>query len=223
MEQSAPPFEFMQCVSILRSTGRKARTLTELRDIIAEISETCIYHHVQQYFLKQRILEYTNDFAHWAGESLEERALAEAFCVIDPYDFNSIADLRKRLIEVIDQYLWRFPEPRPAMAGEEFCFNDTVELVFPVGVTAKNLAEFLIAVRFVDEKSIYYHFYAARMRLARHIDDFSEWIEKGFRKLGLARRIGAVDPFMHTIEGIRQHIIEEVEREVEKDMAEAVS
>ncbi|MBI5408155.1 MAG: hypothetical protein HZA14_02165 [Nitrospirae bacterium] len=71
------PFEFKQCVSILKSTGRKAGTLRKLREVISSVSDESIFHHTYQYFLKGHILEYTNDFAHWTGESLEERALAE--------------------------------------------------------------------------------------------------------------------------------------------------
>ena len=34
----------------------------------------------------------------------------------------------------------------------------------------------------------------------------------------LAETIRAIDPFMHATEGIRQHIIETVEKQVKKDM-----
>lgn len=212
------PFEFKQCISILKSTGKKAKNLQELKDIIAVISDECIFHHTYQYFLKGHILEYANDFAHWASESLEERALAEYLSNIDPYDFKNINDLRKELIEVINDYLKRFPEPREAMAGDEFYFNETVTLIFPVGIRAKNLAEFLTAIKYIDSVSIYYHFYEARIRLGRGIDDFSRWMEDYFGKKELAERIRAIDPFMHTIEEIREHIVGAVEEEVKRDM-----
>ena len=80
----AAPFEFKACASILKSTGKKAKNLRELRDIIAVVGDGSIFHHTYQYFLKGRIFEYTNDFAHWAGESLEERALSEHLSNIDP-------------------------------------------------------------------------------------------------------------------------------------------
>jgi len=67
-EELERPFDFRQCVSIIRSTGEKAEDLKELREIIARVSDDSIFHHTYQYFLKQHILEYTNDFAHWAGE-----------------------------------------------------------------------------------------------------------------------------------------------------------
>jgi hypothetical protein len=218
LEEIIEPFEFRQCIGILKSTGKNAKNIKELRDLIATVSDECIFHHTYQYFLKEHILEYTNDLAHWAGENLEESALSERLSNIDPYEFKNISDLRKQLIHVIDDYLKRFPEPREAIPGDEFYFNETVTLIFPVGTRAKNLAEFLTAIKFVDSDCIYYHFYEARIRLGSGIDDFSRWIEDVFGKKDLAEKIRAIDPFMHTIEEIRGHIVEAVEEEVRKDM-----
>jgi hypothetical protein len=212
------PFKFKQCVSLLESTGKKAKDLRELRDGIAAVSDECIFHHTYQYFLKGHILEYTNDFAHWAGEGLEERALAEQLSNIDPYDFKHIADLRSILLNVIRGYLKKFPEPRKAMTGDEFCFNETVTFIFPAGVRAQNLAEFLTALKYIDTASVYYHFYEARTRLGGGTDDFSRWIEDVFEKKELANRIRSIDPFMHSLESIKKHIIEAVEEEVRTDM-----
>jgi hypothetical protein len=211
-------FEFMQCVSLLKATGKKAGSLRELRDGIEGASDESIFHHTYQYFLKGHILEYTNDFAQWAGESIEENALSEGLSNIDLYAFKDISSLRKELIKVIDGYLDLFPEPREAIPTDEFYFNETVTFVFPVGIRARNLAEFLTALRYIDTACIYYHFYEARMRLGGGIDDFSRWVEEVFGKEDLAGRIRSIDPFMHTLDEIKNHIIEEVEEEVRKDM-----
>ncbi len=212
------PFEFRQCISILKSTGRKAVNLRQLREIIAAVSDDSIFHHTYQYFLKEHILEYTNDFAQWAGEGLEERALAEQLSNIDPYACGSTSEVRAALVAVIDSYLEGFPEPRDALPGEEFFFNETVTFVFPVGVWAKNLAEFLIALKFIDNGCIYYHFYEARTRVAGGVDDFSRWIEDALLKSELAEKVRAIDPFMHTTKEIREHISEMILEEVNADM-----
>ena len=218
MEEIGIRFEFKECVNILKSTGRKAKTLRELRNVISVVSEDSIFHHTYQYFLKERVLEYTNDFAHWAGESLEERSLAERLSNIDPYDSDDIDGVRRSLLSVIDAYLEEFPEPREAMPNDAFYFNETLSIVFPVGLKARNLAEFLMAMKFLNPGCIYYHFYEARTRVRDGVDDFSKWIEDVIGKPGLAGRLRAIDPFMHDIEGIRQHIIEFVEEEVRNDM-----
>jgi hypothetical protein len=104
------------------------------------------------------------------------------------------------------------------MPGKEFYFNETVTLIFPEGIRARNLAEFLTAIKHVDADSIYYHFYEARIRLGSGVDDFSRWIEDVFGKTELAEKIRGIDPFMHNIEGIREHLVEAIEEEVRKDM-----
>jgi len=212
------PFEFKECISLIKSTGKKARTLRELRELIALVGDESIYYHTCQYYLRRQILEYNNDFAHWAGEGLGERALSEYFSNVDPFLFKDVADLRKVLLNVIDDYLERFPEPREVMPGNEFYFNEAIILVFRAGLRASNLAEFLIAVKFIDAPSVYYHFYEARMRLRTGVDDFSKWVEDGLGRKDLAAKIRNIDPQMHTLDGIREHLSELVEGEVKKDM-----
>jgi len=221
LEQIVPtPFEFKHCTNLLKSIGQKASNIHELREIISTVSSESIFHHSYQYFLKGHVLEYTNDFAHWAGESLEERALAERLANIDPYVFSEMDSVRAEFLRVIDDYIEQFPEPRAAMPGEEFFFNETIALVFPVGVRARNLAEFLIAIKYVDAGAIYYHFYEARTRLGGESDDFSKWFEESLDKAALASRVRAIDPFMHNIEGIRTHLAAMVEDELRHDMEE---
>ncbi len=218
MEPINNAFEFRQCIGLTKSTGQRARTLRELRDLIATVSEESIFHHTYQYFLKGHNLEYTNDFGYWAGESLEERALSEYISNIDTFAFKDINDLRTEILGQIDTYLATFPEPREAMPGDEFYFNETVSFIFPIGMRARNLAEFLMAIRHVDPGCIYYHFYLARKRLDQDSGDFAMWIKDTLKKDGLAARIASIDPFMLNIEKIRYDIIEYVEEEVHKDM-----
>ncbi len=218
MAEIIEPFEFKQCTSLSKSTGAKAVSLRALGARLSSVSDESIFHHTYQYFLKGHILEYTNDFAHWAGESLEERALAEHLSNIDPYDFKNISDLRKELIRVIHVYLENFPDPREAQPGNEFYFTETITIIYPVGIRAKNLAEFLTAMKYIDIGSIYYHFFEARTRLGGETDDFSKWILDGFGKKGLAEKIRAIDPFMHNLEGIKTHLVEAIEEEVKRDM-----
>ncbi len=213
-------FEFKQCITMVKATGKKARNLRELRDALAAVSGRSIFHHTYQYFLKGHILEYTNDFAQWAGESLEERALAEQLSNIDPYDFHDIEELRKALVNVVDDYLRQFPEPRDAMPGDEFFFNETVTIVFPADVRARNLAELLMAIKYIDSSSLYYHFFDARQRLGG-TDDFSAWFEGALGKSDLAKRVQTIDPFMHSLEGIRERIASAVEEELRRDMESA--
>ncbi|MDY0104856.1 MAG: DUF5752 family protein [Lentimicrobium sp.] len=222
MVLAVTPFEFKQCIGILKSTGKKARNVKELSNFIGSVSDECIFHHTYQYFLKEHVLEYTNDFAQWVGESLEERSLAEQLSNIDPYRFETIRDVRQEFQHVITGYMEGSPEPREARRGDEFYFNETVTLVFPVGIWVRNLAEFLMAMKVIERGSIYYHFYEARVRVKERVDDFSKWISDVLGENDLAMHIQSIDPFMHNVEEIRHYIGDAVEEWVRKDMERMV-
>jgi hypothetical protein len=214
-------FDFRDAVRVLKATGKKAETLRELRGLIAKVSDESIFHHTYQYFSKGHILEYTNDFAQWAGESLEEGALAELLSNIDPYSFPTVEGLRGELLRVIDYYIEHFPETRNVMPGDEFYFAETISFIFPVGVKAKNLAEFLMALKYIDAASIYYHFFEARMRLGQAVDDFSKWVDEVVGSKELAAKIQGIDPFMHNMEGIRGHLLKIIEDGLRQQMGAA--
>jgi hypothetical protein len=122
-----------------------------------------------------------------------------------------INELRGEVLKVMDYYIVNFPEPRDVMPGDEFYFNETISYVFPVGLRARNLAEFLIALKYIDSSSIYYHFYEARIRLRKEADDFSKWLDEVMEAKEIAANIRNIDPFMHNIEGIREHLISVLE------------
>ncbi len=211
-------FEFKQCVTIIKATGKMAKNIREFRDALAVVSEGSIFHHIYQYLLKGHMFEYTNDFSQWAGESLEERALAEQLSNVDPYDFENIETLRKELLQTVDDYLEKFPEPRNALPGDEFFFNETITLVFQAGVGVRNLAEFVMAIKYIDASSLYYHFFDARRRFEGKSNDFSQWFEEKLGKKDLAEKLRFIDPFMHNLEGIRTRIATACEEAVRQDM-----
>jgi hypothetical protein len=211
-------FDFRECILLLKSTGQKARDLRELRQVLAAVSDQSIYHHTYEYFVKDIGVEYTNDFAHWAGEFLEERSLAEQLSTIDPFSYRNVAEVRTELLLKIDAYLNQSPSPRAVWPGDEFCFNEAVSVIFPAGVRVRNLAEFFLAIKYIEPASIYYHFYEARIRLDEGRDDFSQWLEDVLKETELAASIRAIDPFMNNLEEIRDRLIQEVEQELKRDM-----
>lgn len=222
MPKSAPrsdkSFFFMDCVNVIKHTGIKAASLQELRNGIAQVSNESLFHHTCQYFMKGKIQEHTNDFSHWIVTSLEESTLAEQLSNIDPYSFTSMTALRKHFLSVIDRYRENFPEPRPALPDEAFFFNEAVTFIFPAGVKAKNLAEFLMAIKFVDSSSIYYHFYEARARLKAGTDDFSKWVSEVGKAPRIAEALRGIDPFMNNLENVREKIIAIMEDGIKLEM-----
>ncbi len=218
MIHAEEPFIFNKCIVIPKAIGKNAKNLEELREMIAEVKPASIYHHTYQCFLRSHIPEYTNDFAQWTGESLEARTLSEHLCIIDPYEFRDIEDLRKKLLEVIDDYRERFPGRGDVVPGNEFFFNEGITISSPAGMRVRNLIELQIAMKSLEKGSIYYHFYEARAR--NGVDDFSAWMLDALGKKQLASKIKAIDPFMHSTEEIRTHIIEAIDDELKREVEE---
>jgi hypothetical protein len=215
-------FYFMDIVNVIKHTGIKAATLTELKEGISKISKYSMFHHTCQFFIKGNIQEHTNDFSQWASTNLGERSLAEQLSNIDSYSFSSMDSLRKHILIVINKYLEDYPEPREVLSGEEFFFNEAVTFIFPAGLKARNLAELLMAIKHVDASSIYYHFYEARARLKKSSDDFSKWIEEVHKAPEIASKLRMIDPFMNNLETVRSQIIEVLEDGIKSQMGDVI-
>ena len=203
------PFVFCECTNLIQPTGKRAENARQLLSLIGKVEPGVIYHHTHQFFLKAsvEVPEYPNDFAVWAADVLEERALAEKFASLDLYAFTNVEEIRKGLVSTLKTYLAENPEPRAARPGDEFFFNDTVTLVLPVDPPVKTIGEFIRTLQFVGTSSIYFHFFESRMRMERPTDDFSGWIEGSLGLKKLAQRIRALDPYHYSLEGLRQEIL----------------
>ncbi len=222
VEGMDPPggrFVFRECRKIIMATGKKARNLAELAELAGQASANSIYHHTYEYFFSGHIVEYTNDFAQWVGTTLEARVLSENLSNIDPFRHSASLDsLREELLGSISRYVKKYGDPGNVLPGEEFYFQESVTVVFPAGFRALNLAEFLMAIRTVDQQSIYYHFYEGRSRVKGGIDDFSRWVDDTLGYKELALDIRSIDPFMHSIEGIRAHIANFIEKALREEI-----
>ncbi len=209
------PFRFYECTALVRMTGRRASDLIEFAEITRNVSPAAIFHHMHQYFLKPHIIlpEYPNDFAIWAADALEDKILAERLANLNPFEFTNIEDIRGELLRIITEHLKEYAAPRPVMKGKEFFFNEGITLVVETAFTADSFKEFLAALKEVHTSSIYFHFYEARLRLGKELDDFSRFFEdRGDLKCrNIACSIRSLDPYMYTTEMLRRKIIEIVE------------
>jgi hypothetical protein len=202
-------FTFFECTSLIQPTGRQARDLQGLLSMIRVADPGVIYHHTHQYYLKAavEVPEYPNDFAVWAAEALEERALAEKLGGLDLYASADLEEVRRTLIRIIESYLEENPSPRAVRAGDAFFFNDAVTLVLEAGPVANDLFTFKNALEVVGASSVYFHFFEARLRLRRPTDDFSFWLEEGLHRTDLAQRIRKLDPYQYSLESLRRQIL----------------
>jgi uncharacterized protein DUF5752 len=138
---------------------------------------------------------------------LQEEQLGERLAAIDTIQFTRLKALRDRIVEVIDAYLETRHELRTAPAGEEFHFMDAVSFVIPTGHEAHSLAEFADALRRVGSATIAFHLFEARLRVEADDNDFSRWLEIELHEPELAAAIRRLDPYTHTMEGLRQRLL----------------
>jgi len=124
-------FTFFECAGLLQPTGERARDLSELLSLIRTVEPGVIYHHTHQYYLKAavEVPEYPNDFAVWAAEYLEERALAEKLAGLDLYAYRDVEEVRRALIGIIEGYLRENPMPRPVRIGTRSTIQSSGELI----------------------------------------------------------------------------------------------
>lgn len=209
----ANKFQFFECFALIKMTGRKAADIIEFIEVLRTVSPEAIFHHMHQYFLKPHVIppEYPNDFAVWVSEFLGERSLAEGLANLNPYEFASIEDLRSAIIKTITDYLKSYPVVRKVLPGQEFFFNEGVTLVIPTGLEAEHMHEFVRMLKEVNNSSIYFHFYEARLRLGKKTDDFSLFLETCLECPSIALSIKKLDPYMYSTDELREKILKLME------------
>lgn len=208
------PFYFNTSAHLLRITREKATTLSEFRDALHVCPEGSIFQHAfrtlqEHHFIREG---FSNDFAHWALSACNEPSLAEALASVDVREFTSVAELRERFVEIVENFLGRSPAAGARAARETFyfCASDTV--IIPTTFVANTLREFAEGVRGVSLHSIHHHFIEARLRLKLMSNDFSQWLHEDMGLTDTARQLNRIDIYTVTLEDVREQIIRIVER-----------
>ena len=128
----------------------------------------------EHHFIRQG---FSNDFAHWRLFACNEPALAEQLASVDVREFTAIEGLRRRMVDILDEFLQQHPQsPRFASPAHEpfyFCASDIVVLPTPVLVLTR-CPGFVDGLNHVSVHSIHHHFIEARLRLHRMSNDFSQ-------------------------------------------------
>jgi hypothetical protein len=121
-------------------------------------------------------------------------------------EFTAIEGLRRRMLEIIDDFLQSHPKSgsRPATEPFYFCASDVV--VLPTKFAADTLPSFLDGINQVSVHSIHHHFIEARLRLHRMSNDFSNWLEQEVGLDQAADAIERIDIYTNTMEGVRLQI-----------------
>jgi hypothetical protein len=216
LQRAAEPFRFSSRLNLRELTGLKAKNLCELVSAIKTVPGSVIYHHTHHFLQQHQYLvpEPPNDFAYWVEVALGYKDLAEDLASINTCEYKSIRALRERIVAEIEDYLARVPASRDANEGEEFHFIKSISFVFPTAYAAYDLKEFREIVSSITIEAIYFHMFESRLRLERGVNDFSNWIRDELAGLELAGRIEQLDPYTHTMEGLRGKLVELVDEHI---------
>ena len=210
------PFYFYTSSNLVELTGEKANTLEELIGLLKRCSGSAIFYHVFQSYRERHfaIEKYHSDFAQWISNSLDEEALAERLGSLDVRDFTTIRGLREAMLQIIEDYLHKYPQSLDRQGKTPFFFCQSVSVVMPTKHIARGLEDFCRIIENIGIRSIHYHLIEARLRLGIHTNDFSHWLRDGLRKERLAQRIEGIDIYLHTLEEIRKMILHYIEEEM---------
>ncbi|MFH1542503.1 MAG: DUF5752 family protein [bacterium] len=208
-KRSEVPFKFFTSSSLIEITGNKAYHLKDFVKQLKQIDDSSLFYHIHHSFREYSFApgQYSNDFARWVGDDLEESRLAEKLAAIDVQEFTSLAQLRQRLVAIVEEHLENAIEIRKAPPGREFYFLRGTSIVMVTPYEAWTLDEFAKALDKVGMRSLYFHFFDSRLRLNRPTNDFSVWIERELGEKAIADKINKLDPYFVTMDQLKEKII----------------
>ncbi len=177
---SVRPFKIKDCALVVRMADvRPAYNLRELYDRIRSCSSDSIYHHFCETPLRASFDDpaFRNDFAVWSHRALNDEILAERLGILDPYDFEDMEELRRIVLDMIDDRLSEITHVPWAKSGQEFHFLQALTVVFDTGRRIEDPVELPQAISRMTTSSLYYHFLEARRRVEGRLDDFTAWLQ----------------------------------------------
>ena len=203
------PFAFCTERRLVALTALTAANLDQLLRNLHDVPGSSIFYHTHHMYLAHHFETpvFSNDFALWAAEALQEEALGEKLAAIDLLSFTSIRDLREAIIAAIELHIGENGRRmRECPPGNEFRFCRSKSFIMPTGLIAHDPREFFEVLPQVSNVSVFFHFFEARLRLGRPTNDFSLWLD--WRGEGaLAKMIDAMDPYSMTLDEFKARII----------------
>lgn len=209
MKEAKIPFQFLGCVELLESLGRKAQDERELIEQLEQVPVGSIFYHTFGFFLRHRffVAPYANDFATWAVLHVRDRVLGERLAVVDPFELADLEQLREELISIVDDHLSGLSLVPRVVHGEPFYFVQSHIVEAPTGHQARTLSEFRNCLADVDASALYYHMVEARARRGRPSGDFGEWLRNSLDRADLADRVERMDLYVSSLERVRARFL----------------
>lgn len=193
--------------------GRKARNLSELLSGIQAVPESSVYYHTHRYLRQHHFLspEPPNDFAYWITQALNEPTLGERLSSVDIVQFRNLEELRNAFVEILQSHLEGTERLPSVPLGQEFHFMASRTYVLKTPYVARSIGEFRNLLEHVSINTLYFHIFEAKLRLEKGENDFSQWLRDQGKKI-LADQIAKLDPYTYTLEGLRNKLIQLVDK-----------
>jgi hypothetical protein len=188
--------------------GLRAKSVEGLLTGVTSVPDSSIYFHTHRFLQQHQFLspEPPNDFAYWTANILGDEALGERLWSVDTIRFNTISELRERLMAILESSLISKRRTGECGEGEEFHFMACRTFVLPTAYVASDLREFSQLLTKVSIGSVYFHMFDAKLRLKTGENDFSRWF-RGQGHTALADETRRLDPYSYTLDGLRQRIV----------------
>ena len=203
------PFAFTTEQRLVSLTGLQATNLEQLLEHLRKAPGSSIFYHTHHMYLSHHFETpwFSNDFALWVSEALQEEELGEKLAAIDLLSFSSIRDLREAIIGKVERRVSEDGRRRnECPKGDEFHFCRSKSFIFPTGLVAHDVAEFFRLLPFVTTASVFFHFFEARLRLGRPTNDFSAWLAWRGQE-DLAKAIEVIDPYTMTLDEFKDRLV----------------
>lgn len=204
------PFSMLDCGLARCATGRSCSNLRELLDAVRTVPEAVLEHHMLRCALDDHfeLYEFPNDLARWCWDTLGDRLLGEQIALIDPSRCGSLGNLRRAIVDVLEERLWsldRVPWCRP---GLELHLIESRLIAFDTGERLSHPAELPEAIARMPLRSLFYHVHEARRRTGGQTDDFSLWLEACSVEPALVAQLRAIDFYFLNLSQLRQALLD---------------
>ncbi|RKX24427.1 MAG: hypothetical protein DRP45_08215 [Candidatus Zixiibacteriota bacterium] len=208
------PFFMKDCALIARMAGiDTAINLREMRERLLHCPIESIFHHFCETVIRPTFddPEYRNDFAIWAARDLQDRVLAEQLGIINPYSFHDLEEVRRCVIDIIDDRLSEVTYIPWVKMDNDFRFMRAVTVVFDAGKQFELPEDLVAALPEMSLSSVYYHYVEARRRTENHKDDFTVWLSGfGSGTEGLIEALGCIDFYFMSLPELKACLVRAV-------------
>ncbi|MBI5060590.1 hypothetical protein HZB60_12525 [candidate division KSB1 bacterium] len=203
------PFRVKDCSLIALSTGKHARSLREFATHLQSVPIASVYHHFWGTRLQPRFdePEYQNDLASWVRHGLHDPVLSEQLAVLDPTDYPDLEELRRDVVDIIEQRLASDDRVSWVQAQYPFSFVLAQTVIFDSTIRIASPEEFASAMPRLTLGSVFFHFIDARRRPFVRMDDFRTWLTTYWPGYdGLIQALADVEPYFCTLAELRDRL-----------------